>query len=401
MSRVLATVIILLLCSDPSVVRAEKVDTLKRRVQNHKETIGEVQEEIKKGQAQIEVMRQKQRLILDRLDQMELQLQLFHKKLENLRSELTSLRQEITDKRRRLKELTNDLEKLRALLGQRLQALYKFGQQASLNLLISARDVSGLQQRWVYLRAIAEQDSKLILQFQKRQKEERNVTQALASREMRLSKLVAEIGEQKAEMEKVKHQQVALLQDIHNQEEMYQSYVAELAAVSRELKNKIVGLQRELEGSKAETHPLKGGFASKKGALPYPVGGKVVSSFGTKKHKKFGTKIRNNGIEIATARLSPVVAVYGGQVLYSDRVKGYGRVIIIDHGDKYYTLTGHLSEVVKEVGGLVESGEVIGYAGYSAVAREGGRVYFEVRHLGNALDPEAWLLPALAGASGS
>jgi septal ring factor EnvC (AmiA/AmiB activator) len=400
MIRVLATILVLLLCAPLSTVRAEKVHKIKRRIQIQQEKIGEVQKEIERGQDQIKDIRQKERLILERLDQMELQLQLFSEKRDGLRRELTSLRQEVTDKRDRLKQLNHELEKLRLLLGERLEALYKFGQQAYLNLLASAHDVSGFQHQWIYLRAIAEQDSKLILQIQERQIEERKLTQALADREERLSKLVAEIGQQKAEIEKVRGQQVALLQDIHNQEEVYQRYVAELATVSRDLRNRIDELQRNADGNRAETQKLPGGFVSNKGALPYPVRGKVVSDFGTKKHKKFGTTIRNSGIEIATAQLSPVVAVYGGQVLYSDRVKGYGKVIIIDHGDKYYTLTGHLAEAVKETGGQVKSGEVIGYAGYSPVAGEGGRVYFEVRHLGKALDPEAWLLPTLARASG-
>ncbi|MDH3775362.1 MAG: peptidoglycan DD-metalloendopeptidase family protein, partial [Deltaproteobacteria bacterium] len=216
----------------------------------------------------------------------------------------------------------------------------------------------------------------------------------------KLGRLVAKIGQEVEELEKVKREQVALLQDIHNQEEMYQNYVTELAAVSRELKNKIEELQRKTGRSKARIQP-QGGFASKEGALPYPVQGKIMSRFGPKQHKKFGTKIRSNGIEIATEPLSPVVAVYGGQVLYSEWVKGYGKVIIIDHGDKYYTLTAHLAEVLKQTGATVESGEIIGYAGYSPIEQSGGKVYFEIRHLGKAINPEAWLLPALASTAGA
>jgi septal ring factor EnvC (AmiA/AmiB activator) len=93
--------------------------------------------------------------------------------------------------------------------------------------------------------------------------------------------------------------------------------------------------------------------------------------------------------------------VYGGQVLYAEWVKGYGKVIIVDHGGKYYTLTAHLAEVTKEAGEVVTSGETIGYAGYASRERYGGRVYFEIRHLTKAQDPEKWLLPALASGSGS
>lgn len=396
MSRILSTLLILTLCTSIVKVWAEKSGETKGTIKIHKEKIGEVQKEIKRSEAQIEVMRQKERLLLDRLDQMELQLQELRGKLERRKRERVALRKEINEKRKNLKELDRELDKLRALLAQRLEALYKFGRQAYVNLLTSSRDVNGLQHQWVYLRAIAEQDSELIRTFMERQREEKELAKALGSREAQLSKLVAKTREQKEEIEKVKREQVALLQNIYNQEEMYQSYVTELGAVSRELRNKIEELQEKTDKSGTGVLRLKGGFAGKKGALPYPVPGRIISRFGPKKHKKFGTKIRSKGIEIATEPLSPVVAVYLGQVLYSEWVKGYGKVIIIDHGEKYYTLTGHLAEVLKKAGEMVESGETIGYSGYSPLERRGGKVYFEVRHLSKALDPERWLLPALA-----
>ncbi len=399
MSRVVLAVMCLLLCWPISTSRAERVHKIRRSIQSHKKQISEVQEEIKRSQTQIKDMQHQEQQILDRLDEMELQLQQIQKNLANSRRERASLRKEIAEKSRKLEQLTGELEELRSLLGQRLGALYKFGRQAYLNLLASANDVSNFQHRWVYLRAIAERDSELIDQVQNRQIEEEKLTLALASREKRLTALLLEAEQKKEEKDKLKLQQVVLLQDIHNREETYQKYITELAAVSRILQDEIDDLQRQMARDRSGFRQLKNDFASKKGALPYPAQGKVVSRFGMKRHKKFGTKIRNNGIGIATGRLSPVVAVYAGRVLYSAWVKGYGKVIIVDHGDKYYTLTGHLSETSKDVGELVKAGEVIGYAGYAPVEENEGRVYFEVRHLGKALDPEDWLLPALASAS--
>jgi len=393
MSRILATLLSLLLCLSVVKIWAEEEGQTKGNIKVHKEKIGEVQQEIKRSQAQIDVMRQQERLLLGRLDQMELQLQKLSEEQQKRKRERANLRKQITQKRKEVKELDNEMASIRTLMAQRLEALYKFGRQTYINLFISARDVSGLQRQWVYLRAIAEEDSELIRNFIERQQKEARVVEALASAEARLSRVVAGISRQQEEIEKVKREQVVLLQNIHNQEEMYQSYVTELAAVSRELQDKIEELQNKTDKSGMGVQQLKGSFASKKGALPYPVPGKIISRFGPKKHKKFGTKIRSNGIEIATEPLSPVVAVYGGQVLYSEWVKGYGKVMIIDHGEKYYTLTAHF---LKEVGEIVESGETIGYAGYSPLERQGGRVYFEVRHLSKALNPEEWLLPALA-----
>ena len=399
MIRGMPVILVLLLCLHVPGVRAERDQELKHTIKGHKAQMGEVRRELKQGRAKIKVMRQRERLILDRLDQMELELQLIREKQERQEQERKNLRQDISLKRKRLKELTRDLERLRVHLGQRLQALYKFGHQAYLNLLVSVQDVSEFQHHWVYLRTIVEEDSKLIQKFQDRQAKEKKLTQVLTLREEQLVKLAKEIEQQRTKMEDVKREQVALLQEIHNQEEMYQRYVEELAAVSRQLERKIDELQKQIGQADQVFHQPKGGFASKKGALPYPVPGKVVSHFGPKQHKKFGTTIRNNGIEVTTEQMSPIAAVYPGKVLYSSWVKGYGKVIIIDHGDKYYTLTAHLGEVVKAAGEAVEAGELIGYAGYSPVHGEGGRIYFEIRYLGKPLDPEAWLLPILASAA--
>ena len=394
MSRIVSTMLSLLLCLWMVQAWAGEGQT-EGDIKVHKEKIGEVQQEIERSQAQIESMRHKERLLLDRLDQMELQIQQLREEQEKTRKERANLRKQISQKRKELKELGDELGSLRTLLGERLAALYKFGRKAYVNLLISAQDVRGLQHQWTYLRAIAEEDSKLIKSFLEQQQKEAQIAGALAGEEAHLGELMARLSRQKEEMEKVRGEQVGLLQNIHNKEEMYESYMTELAAVSRELKDKIEKLQNETDNSGMGVQQLKGNFASKKGTLPYPVPGEIVSRFGPKQHKKFGTKIRSNGIEIATEPLSPVVAVFGGQVLYSEWVKGYGKVIIIDHGEKYYTLTAHLAEVLREAGEIVESGETIGYAGYSPFEGEGGRVYFEVRHLSEALNPEEWLLPAL------
>ena len=394
MSRIVSTMLSLLLCLWMVQAWAGEGQT-EGDIKVHKEKIGEVQQEIERSQAQIESMRHKERLLLDRLGQMELQIQQLREEQEKTRKERANLRKQISQKRDELKELEDELGSLRTLLGERLAALYKFGRKAYVNLLISAQDVRGLQHQWTYLRAIAEEDSKLIKSFLEQQQKEAQIAGALAGEEAHLGELMARLSRQKEEMEKVRGEQVGLLQNIHNKEEMYESYMTELAAVSRELKDKIEKLQNETDNSGMGVQQLKGNFASKKGTLPYPVPGEIVSRFGPKQHKKFGTKIRSNGIEIATEPLSPVVAVFGGQVLYSEWVKGYGKVIIIDHGEKYYTLTAHLAEVLREAGEIVESGETIGYAGYSPFEGEGGRVYFEVRHLSEALNPEEWLLPAL------
>jgi septal ring factor EnvC (AmiA/AmiB activator) len=97
-----------------------------------------------------------------------------------------------------------------------------------------------------------------------------------------------------------------------------------------------------------------------------------------------------SGIDIQAEKGAPVHAVCSGQVIYSSWFKGYGNMIIIDHGDHYYTLYAHLEELFKTNGDIVQAGEVIATVGDSG-SMSGPGLHFEVRHHGKPVDPEKWL----------
>ena len=100
----------------------------------------------------------------------------------------------------------------------------------------------------------------------------------------------------------------------------------------------------------------------------------------------------NRGIEIAAPEGKDIVAVAEGSVIYADWFKGYGRLIILDHGGGYFTLYAHASEVLIRPGESVSRGQVIGKVGDTG-SLEGPQLYFELRHKGKPQDPLAWLQP--------
>ena len=398
MTAFLSLVLVLLVAFPAPAMGDDRTQRIQRNIQIHREQRGQVQEQLDDGRSQLETVRRQERQIIDQLDQMELQLQEIRDSTRKLRGERDSVRREVAEKRARLKELNRELQGLQTLLSRRLGALYKFGRQAYLEFMVSARDLADLQHRWIYLRDIAEQDQQLLRRLEQRKAEVGELGKTLSQREGRLNGLVAEIDRQQKNMEEVRRQRVALLQDVHNQEQVHQRYLQELMGVARDLDAKILGLQEQAERtSEPKLPPRGGGFANQRGVLPYPVRGEVVGRFGVTQQQVFGTKLRRNGIDIATQPSSPVAAVFPGQVLYCGWIKGYGNVIIIDHGDKYYTLSAQLGEISKKVGERVEAGEIIGYAGYAPVQNQSGRVYFEIRFQGKALDPLAWLRPGGGG----
>lgn len=128
-------------------------------------------------------------------------------------------------------------------------------------------------------------------------------------------------------------------------------------------------------------------FAARKGALPWPVRGRVLQAFGQPRAEG---RLAWHGLMIEADEGTPVTAVFRGRVVFADWLRGFGLLAIVDHGSGYMTLYGHADVLSKRVGDWVEGGEVIARAGRSG-GRSGAGLYFEVRHDGRAADPIVWL----------
>src|SRR5262245_64091141 len=134
------------------------------------------------------------------------------------------------------------------------------------------------------------------------------------------------------------------------------------------------------------------GFAALRGRLAWPADGRVVGEYGAQVNPRFGTKTFRNGIDIDVAEGTSITAVAPGQVLYTGWFRGYGNLIIVDHGGEYYTLYAHASNIRVAEGDEVKQGQAIGTVGETG-SLQGPRLYFEVRHGGRPQDPAQWLRP--------
>jgi septal ring factor EnvC (AmiA/AmiB activator) len=129
--------------------------------------------------------------------------------------------------------------------------------------------------------------------------------------------------------------------------------------------------------------------AAFKGSLPWPVKGPVVAGFGRRKHPRFDTYTVHNGIEIAAPPGQEVHAVHEGTVVFAERFRGYGLMVILDHGGKHHSLYARLSDVAVSPGQKVAAGDVVGTTGSGSL--EGPGIYFEMRTRGRPEDPLDWL----------
>jgi septal ring factor EnvC (AmiA/AmiB activator) len=136
--------------------------------------------------------------------------------------------------------------------------------------------------------------------------------------------------------------------------------------------------------SKAMIH---GEFSKLKGRLPFPVlGGRVISAFGKAFDPKSGLYIFKKGIDISTSKKETVRAISAGKVAYSGDLPNYGQVVIIDHGEHYYSLCAHLGGILKKTNDPVAAGDAIG-----RTDDLGTPLYFEIRSRNVAVNPLQWV----------
>ena len=186
---------------------------------------------------------------------------------------------------------------------------------------------------------------------------------------------------------------------IRTQRQAYEAAAAELEKTARDLQRLLSQLerrrreeeQRALSQGRAP-EPYTGDFVKGRGALEWPVRGPLVGRFGPEKHPRFGTTVVNNGIDIQSAAGTPVRSVAKGRVDFTnDDYSSFGQVVIVNHGDGYYTLYAHLAEIAVKIGEEVASGQTIGRVGDSGTSLKGTVLHFEVRKGAGALNPEDWL----------
>jgi septal ring factor EnvC (AmiA/AmiB activator) len=153
---------------------------------------------------------------------------------------------------------------------------------------------------------------------------------------------------------------------------------SELTSLLDRLRDVFADIPEQLAGDES--------FASLRGRLAWPLQGKVVSGFGASDE----SGRRSSGLLVAAKAGSAVHAVSHGRVAFADWLRGYGLLLIVDHGDGYLSLYGCNEALLKDVGDWVDAGEAIATSGASGGQKTAG-LYFELRAKGQAVDPRAWL----------
>ncbi len=275
----------------------------------------------------------------------------------------------------------------RTILENRLRYIYKFGQMNSLDVLFSSYTFADAITRIKYLTLIAKLDERVFEEYKNLSDSLKVYKSTLESNAQQLSVLEEQATSELASVEKDKIEKKQLLRDIRRKRSKQRKLERELIASRRRLQRIIQKLERE---RKSQAVTTKSYFGKLKGKLPWPVMGRVISRYGTKRHPKYHTATKNNGIDIKAPYNTPVAAVSYGEVAYADKFLGYGNVVLIDHYGGYYTLYAHLASIDVNIKDKVYQGEIIGRVGDTG-SLEGPILHFEIRVKGKTVNPLNWL----------
>jgi len=314
-------------------------------------------------------------------------LNLTRRRLNDLRKRREHLDAQLGVTRMDLQRNLNLLGEQRQKLGKRLRAMYKYGPARELEFLLSTESFGQLLARWDYLVMVAQQDRVLLESIRNRKEVVETLEQRLQVHLTQVQKTAKQTTGENQRLVAQAQAKQSTVKQIQTQREAYEAAAAELERTAQSIK----GLLARLE-QKSQIAPYTGDFARGQGSLDWPVRGDVLGHFGQEHNPRFPNVVTpNNGMDISAPIGTPVRSVAKGRVDYTSEDYGtYGQMIIINHGDSYYTLYGHLSEISVKVGDEVSAGQVIGRSGDTG-SLKGPILHFEVRRGAAALNPENWL----------
>jgi len=351
--------------------------------------------------------KKKERTLLGELEEIEKELEIQKNMLTTLQAE--SERQEIllSAKQEYLDQILANKQSHQAIVKKRLTAYYRMGSVGLMNVLFSTESLPELLDFKEYFGLMVEHDHTVIQEYLAQLKESSLAREALAQEKFRLLKLADEVRENEKELTRILEKKNFLLQQVNREQHLYEQAVREIEEAAADLAATLQRLQTAAAPKPAaadpssntvtnkkkltlETPEMLEGFPAQKGLLDPPVSGTVINYFRQKVKGRFESSTIAEGVDIRVAKGTEIKAVYDGKIIHSGYLRGYGNLLIIDHGHQYFSLISRAADFYKKEGTKVATGEIIGMTG-EGDPLYGEGLHFEIRKGSKPEDPMLWL----------
>ncbi len=345
----------------------------------------ELRSQIQILQNNLEQTRDKRDQERSRLRTIEQKMGKLHKQIRELNQNLATETSRLSNLKVREKRTLLELQQQSDSLHIQIRAAYTMGRQEYLKILLSQQNPSDISRVLTYYRYLNQARNQRIHKVEKSLKNLGAVRKQISTRAQALQLL--------GEKRKARQQKLRLARADHHKilvslDRQVRDQAKELSRLKKD-ERRLGSLVNRLQDLMADIPPpvnLEARFGGQKGRLKLPVRGKITANFGSP--RQLGD-LRWKGVFVASKTGAPVNAIFRGRVAYADWLRGFGLLLIIDHGDGFMTLYGHNQSLYKEVGDWVKTGQVIAGSGNTGNPPQPG-VYFEVRHNGKPSDPLKW-----------
>jgi len=370
-------------------------------------TIRKLQEGIIDHKIKILGSKKKERTLLGELEKIEKELQEQKDILPALRAKSEKQELLLSNKQEYLNQVLAKKRAHQLHVKNRLAAYYRMGSVGLMNVAFSSESLPKLLDFQEYFGIMVQHDHTIIQEYLTQLKESNRAREDHAREKLRLMKLADEVSEKENQLTQLRKEKNYLLKQVNTEKHLYEQAVVEIEEAAADLAATLHRIQTasqpqpvappparkiETEKKKLPQKPLvvQEGFPAQKGLLDGPVPGTVTTYFRQKVKGKFDSSTIADGIDIRVKKGVAIKAVFDGKIIHSGYLRGYGNLMIIDHGQQYFSLISRAAEFNNKEGTKVVTGEIIGITG-EGDPLYGKGLHFEIRKGSNPEDPMLWL----------
>lgn len=381
LTRAIVSLVLLVLFASvsPATLAADsEPDVSPKQLKELKKTIGKLNSELDKAEGK----------------KNELQKLLKNNELEISRigKDIYKVQQQLRDAQKRLKELQKkknslelQLKNQQSYLKKQIVTAYSLGRQPAVKVLLNLEDPQKIDRTLAYYDYFNKARAKEIESYRTIIKQLSDTRTEIDHENEKLINARSQLVTSKAELNESQRSRKRTLARLNSSIKDKSLELEKLTSDQKRLEQLLKEVEKAIANMKLpeDSRP----FSQLKSKLPWPTHGKVTEYYGS---RLAGGKLRRNGVIIETNSAIQVNAVHYGRVVFSDWIRGFGLMTIVDHGGGYMSLYGHNKSLLKEIGDWVRTGETIAYSGNSGGQQETG-LYFEIRKNGRPQNPLKWL----------
>ena len=308
------------------------------------------------------------------------------RKIRLLNSKIRSRNAKLADLGKQQTELKLGIKKQNSVVSEQLATAYKMGAQEPIKLLLNQEDPQQLARLFKNYNYVVDARNEKIAQYMGDVEQLSTVRNQVSEEKRLLSSAKVELEEDRQELLANNKRRQSTLKQLNASLQSDKSKLDKLLKQRTALEELLKNVRSVVKKMALKTPPGGQSFVSQKGQLSWPLKGKVAHSFGSTR----SGSLNWDGWLISAQIGEPVAAVHDGQVIFSNYMRGFGLLIILNHGDGYMSLYAHNEELLKDTGDWVLSNETISRAGDTGGLNKPA-LYFEIRKKGQPADPKKWL----------